>query len=51
MWPLRAGWSEPAHQYAQALQGAPPAGTNWRGVAMQLVDLPQVDHDLQRWTS
>ena len=46
----RAGWSEPAHQYAQELKRTQPAGSNWRCVDMQLVDLKQVDTDLVRWT-
>ena len=46
----RAGWSEPAHQYAQELKRTQPAGSNWRCVDMQLVDLTQVDTDLARWT-
>jgi len=47
----RAGWSEPAHQYAQELKRTQPTGSNWRCVDMQLVDLKQVDTDLARWTS
>lgn len=47
----RAGWSEPAHQYAQELKRTQPAGSNWRTVDMQLIDLKQVDTDLARWTS
>lgn len=46
----RAGWSEPAHQYAQELKRTQPASSNWRCVDMQLVDLKQVDTDLARWT-
>ncbi|MFZ4657088.1 MAG: ATP-binding protein [Caldilineaceae bacterium] len=47
----RAGWSEQAQTFAQEMKTTPPSGVNWRGTAMQLLDLDTVDQDLTVWST
>lgn len=47
----RAGWSEQAQTFAQEVKTTPPSGVNWRGTAMQLLDLAKVDQDLTEWSA
>jgi len=46
----RAGWSEQAHTFAHELKATSPAGVNWRGTTIQLLDLDTVVKELAAWS-
>ena len=46
----RSGWTSGAMDYEKEINEERPAGSNWSTSGMRLVDLPQVDEDLQKWT-
>jgi AAA+ ATPase superfamily predicted ATPase len=47
----RSGWTREALAYQKSVQSQLPSGKNWQGVGMRLVDLKQVDHDLEKWST
>ena len=47
----RSGWSSGALDYSSEIEETLPSGANWSTKGIRLVDLAQLDHDMQKWTS
>lgn len=46
----RSGWNKEALRLQEQIQKHLPVGENWQAIGLRLLNLPQLDQDLQRWS-